>query len=159
MNSLIDYASAVSDLYHTEVKVEYRVGGFERARLQSPRVIYDHIRDGRDHRRRDLDLVMLSQMKLCLTRCRSSGIKRKYQVVEAAKAGLPFRDDLRPEARVAVARHLYREGGELTFKSFAGLTVTGVVSVVPCGRLLLIAEAMSYLSRHTTFQYCFCELF
>src|ERR1051325_10003132 len=77
----------------------------QRAALPGFDLICDGVSHRRDQRRRDFHLVNLLQVLLDLAGGHTSCVQREYLVVEALEAGLAFRDDLRLEGGVAVARH------------------------------------------------------
>ena len=107
---------SVSDFELQGVQIKDRIDFLERPVLPGFDFLDDFIGDTGYQSRRDFHLVDLFQMLLNLARRKSAPIQRDDVVVKAGETGLVLLDNLRLEAAVTIARHLYRHGAKCPFE-------------------------------------------
>lgn len=129
----------VANLHPDRVEEHQRIGGIERALLPGRDFLEHGVGDGRDQVRRDVNAVEFAQMPRDLPRAHAACIHRYDLVVEARKATLVLRNQLRIEAALPVARHL---NGNLAGVGYNRLATVAIATVPG---LSLVAKVMIHL--------------
>src|SRR3954452_22122898 len=91
-------------------------------------------------------------MPLDLAHRQPAGIQADDPIIKAVQPGLPFGDDLRLEAAVAVARHGDLDRAVLANHRLARITVAAVAAAAAGRVALLIAEVLAQLSAERPFE-------
>ena len=90
-------------------------------------------------------------MSLNLANRQASGIKADYPIVEPVEPGLPFGDDLRLEAAVAVARHRDLDRPVIADHGLARISVAAVAAAAAGRFALLVSQMLAQLGAERTF--------
>jgi hypothetical protein len=115
VDRLVAHRALIPDLHAQRVQEHQRVEALERAVLPLGDLVEHGVghradqvgrAEGNARRAVDLEAVELAQMALDLARAHSPGVHRDDLLVEARKAALVLRDQLRIETRQPLARHL-----------------------------------------------------
>jgi len=91
-------------------------------------------------------------MPLDLAHRQPAGIQADDPIIEAVQPGLPFGDDLRLEAAVAVARHGDLDRAVLADHRLARIAVAAVAAAATGRVALLIAEVLAQLGAERPFE-------
>src|SRR5262249_9812780 len=124
----------------------------ERPVLPFPDLLEHRIGDPADQIGRDLDPVKFLQMGLDLANRQPAGIEADDPVIKTVEAGLPFADNLRLEAAVAVARNRNLDRTVVANQRLVRIAVAAVATATT-GRIApLISQMLSQLGAERPFQ-------
>jgi hypothetical protein len=99
----------VADLHPQGVEEDERTDRVERALLPDRHLVEHGVRHRADQVRRHVDAVQIVQVSGDLPGAHAARVHRHDPVIEAGETPLVFRDQLRVEARLTVARHVDRQ--------------------------------------------------
>jgi hypothetical protein len=141
-------SAAVPDLHDQRVEEEDRVDVFERPCLPLTHVVEHGVGDARDQIVADLDVVDLGQVSLDLAHRHPTAVHRDDPLVEAMKAALMLRHDLRFERTGPVTRLLDPHRPMLGMDRLRRHPVASVADPARRSPSTLVAEMIRQLGIH-----------
>ena len=144
VDRLVAHQAFVADLDPQRVEENQRIDRFQRARLPGGDLLQHRVGHRADQVGRDLDAVEIAQMADDLAGAHAARVHRDDLVVEPRKPALVLGDQLRIEARLAVARHRQLDLAGIGDDRLLAITISPVAR-------LLAGEMMIHLGVENPF--------
>jgi hypothetical protein len=142
----------VADLDPQRVEKDHRIDRVERPVLPFPNLLEDGVGDPADQIGGNLNPVKLLQVSLDLANREAPGIEADDPIVEPMEPGLPFGDDLRLKAAIAVARHRDLDRSVIADHGLARIPVAAVAAAAAGRVALLVSQMLAQFGAERPFQ-------